>query len=223
MEPPYFSNEHKGEKILKIEQKVGLFSPKEKIIIHFNSGKRILITPEDPIGLRVFINIEEYNYSNCIEVMTVGKNGSDIHLFPNSNFHRFFNTEEISGLFLMNNMIIRDITYSKQNITVSKKGVDKNDLFRMLEENKIDQYLKQLEEKTIIDRITVHGEVDFNSGYNYITYPESLPNFSGKSKASFSITSRPDLDYNSSMFSIMARQRLGYYSSMSYGLVVKWI
>jgi len=85
MEPPYFSNEHKGEKIRKIEQKVGLFSPKEKIIIQFNSGKRILIAPEDPIGLRVFIDIKKYNYRNCIEEMAIGKNGSDIHLFPNSS------------------------------------------------------------------------------------------------------------------------------------------
>jgi len=107
----------------------------------------------------------------------------------------------------MNNMIIKDITYSSKKITVSKKGVEKNDLFKMIEENNIDQYLNQLEEKTIVYLITVTGEINFDGGYKYIRYPESLPNFTGKSEASFSIMSRPGLGHD----------------SMSYGLVVKWI
>jgi len=168
-------NNFKNEQINTITSGLGFFSTKETMVIRFNSGRSLTICPEEKFGLWKFIEINKYGIYTSLDEITLGKKNSDIFFFPNSNYHSFYNTEEVSGLILLKNMIITDISGSKRGI------------------NNFDGQNTKI---TIVNRIHINGKINFDKGYNYILFSDDSPKMEGITEVSLSISAQSGLPFD---------------------------
>jgi len=197
---------YNNEQIKTITSQSALFSSKEKLVIRFNSGRILTISPEENIGLWKFIEIKKYGMFTNLDEITLGKKNSDIFFFPNSNYHAFYNTEEVSGFFLLNNMIIESIYYNKKDVNIFHKDYDLDEFTSKILQGKGDQYWdNMIKKKKIINRISISGTVNFDKGYNYILLSDDSPKMEGITEVSLSITARSGI----------------YFDNTSYGLIIK--
>lgn len=203
---PIELDSYNNEQIKTITSQSVLFSSKEKLVIHFISGRKLTIIPEEPIALWKFIDIKNYNIGGNLEDLTLGKKNSDIYFFPNSNYHAFYNTEEVSSFFLLNNMIIEKISLTKKDVSLLQKEFDAEDLLKKTRQGEFDQYWDNMvKKKTVINRVYLNGKINFDNGYNYILFSDDSPKMKGISEVSLSITPRPGF----------------FIDNTSYGLIIK--